>query len=94
MSAKTIALVVGGIVAMFLVQVLKTLPRIQDRVSLWVAYIVSLVVALFVYLISGGPPTPDGLVTAGGAIMGYSTIVYRQFLKAKGGSNPLVEAAG
>lgn len=88
MSAETLAIVLGGLVAMFLVQLFKRIG-IADRIALWVTYVVSVVLAALIWLLKGGSLEPDALVVAGGAIMGYSQIIWRQFVKAREGANPL-----
>ena len=94
-SAETIAAVLGGVVVWAVVFLVKFFGlNIQNRIALWFAYVVSILVAVFVYIVTGGPVTPEGLVVGGGAIMGYSQIVWRQFDKGRKGENPLTQPDG
>lgn len=82
---QTLALFIAGIIAPLLTQLVKG-NRIKDRPAQWLAVAISYLLALIVFVATGGVPGPDEFIAKGGAMTALAMIIYRQTMK------PAVEA--
>ena len=83
MGAQAFAVFVAGLVAPFVIQVIKNYFGQNDKGALWLAFGVSVVIAVVALLVTGELPSvadPTQLGAAIGVVFSIATVVYKQFM--------------
>ena len=81
MDAQTLALFIAGILAPYITELLKR-GQVEGKKALWLAFVVSVVLAIGALLVTGGLSVSDPTQFAGaaGAVFSLATIIYKQFI--------------
>ena len=86
MSAEAIALLIAGLIAPWLAQAIKDWLKLSGGAAAWLAFVVSVVVALVAVVVTGGlaavpwadpPAAVVALAGICGAVFAIATLVYQ-----------------
>ncbi len=80
MDPQVLALFLAGIITPFVTQLLKS-GRIADRPAQWLAIVVSYILALLAFVLTGGTPNAEEFIAKGAAVAALALTIYRQVIK-------------